>query len=134
VTAALRAIGCEVREVRHVERIADAARVLRPKLVIIGFVADASIAAMAAIAELQKRDARLPIIVIVSGGSEAVAVAAFRAGVRDYFGDPLDGASLAASARRYLSDTEPHPSPVRASDAPPATIAPLIAPDGSPTI
>jgi DNA-binding NtrC family response regulator len=130
VIAALAQIGCEVHAVPRLERIAHDTRLLRPNLVIIGFSADASAIAFAAIAELQTRHPRLPIVVIVSAGSEAVAVSAFRAGVKDYFCDPLDHAGVVASARRWLAAGEHNRSADRVSDGPPATTVSLIATNG----
>jgi ActR/RegA family two-component response regulator len=127
VASALARAGYDVRVAERLERIAHDARVLRPDLVIIGFSPDASAAALAAIAELQKRDPRLPILVIVSGGSEALAVSAFRMGVKDYFCDPLDVASVEASARRCLATAGPD----RTSDGSPAAATPLIAGNGA---
>jgi DNA-binding NtrC family response regulator len=127
--AALAQIGCDVHAVQHFDRIAHDARLLRPSLVIMGFSAEAAASAMAAITELQTRDPRLPILVIVSAGSESVAVSAFRAGVKDYFCDPPDCAAVVASARRWLASDEHNGAGDRASDSA-ATKAPLIATNG----
>ena len=45
-------------------------------------------AAVAAVQTLRARDAELPIVLTVSGGSEAIAVAALRSGVNDYVPTP----------------------------------------------
>jgi DNA-binding NtrC family response regulator len=116
-----------VQTVSTVDRMAHDARLLRPSLVLISFAADAAAPALAVIADLQRRERRVPVIVIVSGGSEAFAVAAFKAGVADYFRDPVDVSTVAAGAR-VLLDAGGSASPRETEGS--ITAGPLIAPHG----
>jgi DNA-binding NtrC family response regulator len=45
----------------------------------------------------------LAIVLVAASGSEALAVAALRAGVRDYFSEPYDGGAVVASIRRLTA-------------------------------
>ncbi|MEX1157733.1 MAG: response regulator [Thermomicrobiales bacterium] len=65
------------------------------------------------LARLHQRDPDLPVIMISGAGSESVAVAAFRAGVRDYIPKQTGFAGTVASQLRYLLQSE--------STGPPAT-------------
>jgi YesN/AraC family two-component response regulator len=49
----------------------------------------------------------IPVIVLARRGSEALCAAAFRAGARDYFSDPLDAGSLARAIRRIVARGAP---------------------------
>ena len=70
---------------------------------------------------IRRRDAHVAIILVSTRGSEALAVAALRAGVTDYFASPIAGDELAERVRRELS-------PRRAVNARVAAVAgpPLI--------
>jgi DNA-binding NtrC family response regulator len=66
-------------------------------------------AAVAAAQTLRARDAELPIVLTVSGGSEAIAVAALRSGVNDYVPTPAAEGEL----RGVLARWRPRPPPPR---------------------
>jgi len=57
---------------------------------------------------LTRLDPPLPIILVTADGSEALAVAALRAGVKDYFSQPFSSAEFIAAVDRLSSN---HPSP-----------------------
>jgi DNA-binding NtrC family response regulator len=82
-------LGCDARSYERVVPVLDAVRTL---------------------------DAPPPVLLIVEDGSEALAVAALRAGVADYLHYPVDGRELCASLRRCVgrdgapvSASAPHP-------------------------
>jgi DNA-binding NtrC family response regulator len=84
----------------------DAAR-LRPDLAVLPVCGGASHAAFATVERLHAADRALPIIFVTSTGSEALLLAALRAGVQDYFCNPLDSGALAASVRRLVCVAPP---------------------------
>lgn len=57
---------------------------------------------------LTRLEPRLPIILVTADGSEALAVAALRAGVKDYFSQPISSAEFIAAVDR-LSSNRPSP-------------------------
>ena len=102
VSATLTAAGCAVHSCADLAALAsDSARV-EPDLVIVAFESGTAAAALAATAALRARDRRVPIVVIVAGGSEDIAIAALRAGVTDYVRDPVDPDALTTTVRRCL--------------------------------
>src|SRR5262249_6694658 len=58
--------------------------------------------ALAVVERLHGYDRRLPIVLVATSGSEALAVAALRAGVADYYSEPIDYHSFAAGVTRCL--------------------------------
>jgi DNA-binding NtrC family response regulator len=101
--AAARAAGCEVAELSGYSEAVAAWRRLQPALVVLGIAAvdEGAAAILTALRELERR---LPIIVVVSAGSEASAVLALRAGVKDYFHEPLVEAALTDAMQRCLAN------------------------------
>ena len=67
-------------------------------------------AAIARIAELRKHDPGAAILLIVGGGSEALAVAALRAGVKDYLPEPALVEHVLTAIERNLAVAESIPS------------------------
>jgi DNA-binding NtrC family response regulator len=68
--------------------------------------------AMAFIARLRAVEPFVPVIVVADCSSEALAVAAIKAGVNDYFGEPVDQGAMVVSLRnltgtRSVLDDEP---------------------------
>jgi DNA-binding NtrC family response regulator len=100
--AAALSLGCEVAELAAFAEAVSVARRLHPALVVVGCNAVDDEGA-AVLAELRELERRLPIIVVVRLGSEASAVAALRAGVKDYFHEPFVDAALADAMRRCLT-------------------------------
>jgi DNA-binding NtrC family response regulator len=109
VSAAL-AADCAVHESAQISDLSiDACRV-HPAVVIIGFAIPESSEVLAAIERLHAADRRLSVVLVTNGGSEDIAIAALRAGVKDYLREPLDTRALAACVRRCLaSDVSRHP-------------------------
>jgi DNA-binding NtrC family response regulator len=99
--AALAGIDCTVQHVELGQLAAQASR-LNPNLVIVALAAGAGPDPFTAITELHARDRRLPILGVVTSGSERLAVSALRAGIKDYFHEPIDWQAVAASARRCV--------------------------------
>ncbi len=54
--------------------------------------------------QIRQRSRRVPLILVASDSSEQLAIAALKAGVNDYFKDPLSFPELEASIGRYLVD------------------------------
>ena len=125
----LSAPACEPREVARFSEVVAVTRHIRPGAVLIAFSRRQEGEAFRAIAHLREHDRRLPIVVVVDEGSEALAVRALRAGVTDYFGEPVEGGELAASVRRALAEVAPAPRPGGVA-GPPAR-PPFVAVSGS---
>jgi len=98
--------GCEIRHVLSATATLEAVKRLRPALVFMGLSPGQERDVFEAVDKLRQRDRRLPILLAVDGGSELVAVEALRRGVKDYFPEPIDGATVTASARRCLAAGE----------------------------
>ena len=129
VSAALAASGCAVHSCADLAALAsDSARV-HPDLVIVAFESRSAAAALAATDALRARDRCVPIVFIVAGGSEDLAIAAIRAGVTDYVRDPVDADTLTTAVRRYLETTAPRSS-TALSKPPPGALAALIGSSG----
>ena len=77
----------------------------RPDLTVIAAATDAD-AAIARIAELRKHDPGAAVLLIVGGGSEALAVAALRAGVKDYLTEPAVVAQIVTAIEHNLAVTD----------------------------
>jgi DNA-binding NtrC family response regulator len=106
LATAVARVGCAVRRVADPRRLTLEARGCVLHLAVVGFAAHEERAALEAIVRLREIDRRLPVLVVADRGSEEVAVAALRVGAKDYFHEPLDLASFAASARRCLMAVE----------------------------
>jgi DNA-binding NtrC family response regulator len=127
LAAAVASLGCDIREFLSPAEIVDAVGRLRPDLVLIGFLATGEQDVFAAVEQLRRADRRLPILLAVRGGSEAVAIGALRRGVKDYFAEPLDTMVVAASVRRCLSARDNRRAEDRGAGLPKAARAgPLI--------
>jgi DNA-binding response OmpR family regulator len=55
--------------------------------------------------QIRRRDRRFPIILVTAHGSEALAVAALRAGVKDYFKQPFSPKEFVAAVNRCISES-----------------------------
>jgi DNA-binding NtrC family response regulator len=105
VSAAPAAAGCAVHVSAHLSDLAPDSGRLHPDLIIIAFESMLANAALAESEKLHAVDRRLPIIFVVAGGSEDIAVAALRVGVKDYLREPLDDDALTSTVRRCLEST-----------------------------
>ncbi len=83
-----------------------------PSLVVIGCDRASASAALASVRALRTRDERLPIILAVADGSEALAIEALRAGVSDYVNSPVSEPELTTRLTRW------RPRPVGDASAP----------------
>jgi len=92
-----------------------------PTLVVIGVSRHQASVAWSAIGRLRERDRRLPVIVVTDEGSEEIAVAALRAGVKDYFCEPIDWARFTDRLRRCLGERDRNGAPPRIHAGTPST-------------
>ena len=60
--------------------------------------------------EIRKGNSTIPLILITHDSTEALAIAALKLGINDYFKQPVSFDELAASVRRCLSDLSFHAS------------------------
>jgi DNA-binding NtrC family response regulator len=72
---------------------------------IVGCRGDSAFEALAFISRLREEHPFLPIVMLVEHSSEAVAIAAIKAGVNDYFPLPVDTAALVRSLRSLTGTT-----------------------------
>lgn len=61
--------------------------------------------------QIRQKDKRIPLIMVAEQSSEALAIAALKAGVNDYFTPPFTGDELITSIQRCLPDFFPSFSP-----------------------
>jgi len=101
--AALKDAGCTVSGCNRLSELTVEARRLRPDLVVVEFNAPDAGKALRAVQELRCQDRRLQFVFLTDDGSEATLLGALRAGVKDYFREPVDPAALLASVRRCLA-------------------------------
>jgi len=78
---------------------------LQPCVVIIAFDSLLANAVLVETDKLHAIDRRLAVIFIVASGSEDIAIAAVRSGVKDYLREPLDLDALTSTVRRCLEST-----------------------------
>jgi len=113
LTTVLATAGYQIRDVTGLQSLADMARSSSPAIVFIGASPPDEREALAAVENLHAVDRRLPIVFVVADGSEALAIAALRAGVKDYFTEPLNEPALAASIARHLAKARRWPDDQR---------------------
>src|ERR1043165_2751869 len=75
---------------------------LKPSIVLIEATSEHSEGALAAARTLRAADARLPIVLLAHTGSEALAIAALRAGFSDYVKGIPDADALASLLARWM--------------------------------
>ncbi len=97
---------CAVHESARISDLPADAQRLQPAVVIIGFAGAESHDVLATIDRLHAMDRRLSVVVATATGSEDTAVAALRAGVKDYLRDPFDADALGAAVRHCLASAE----------------------------
>jgi DNA-binding NtrC family response regulator len=102
VVSALADAGLESREVAIVAAVRNATAELDPTLVVLAFDGPSSSDALATVGQLRRADPRLPIVVIVTHSSEALAIAALRAGATDYLAEPFAEGALVEALRRCV--------------------------------
>jgi DNA-binding NtrC family response regulator len=101
LAASLRARGMQVVDTTLALVVAAVVR-HRASLVILGASHHEEDAAIGAAITLRAGDERLPIVLIVQSGSEALAVAALRAGIKEYLKKPCGAADVAAVVANRL--------------------------------
>ena len=81
--------GIEVMEASSNHAIPECVETNSPSLLILGAPQPNGTDALEIAEQIRKRDRRFPIILVTAEGSEALAVAALRAGLKDYFREPF---------------------------------------------
>jgi DNA-binding NtrC family response regulator len=117
----------DVRSVNALSSLRDRRAAPHPALVVIAFGLDDEREAFAAVADLRGADPRIRVVLIAQHSTEAVAVAALRAGASDYFAEPVADAPIAASVRRQI----PSAGAAAAGSRPAGPASPLIGPSAS---
>jgi DNA-binding NtrC family response regulator len=107
--------GCSVRETASVGDVPSICRAVQPRALLVGCDDRGFAAALGVVAPVRVLDPAPSILLIVENGSEAMAVAALRAGVHDYLRHPVDRTELRASLTRVAS---PRAIPVPTSGSP----------------
>ena len=91
--------------------VATAAASIDRAVVVIGFSSSQADAVFAGVDRVRRANHRIPIVVVAADSSEALAVAALRSGVTDYFREPIDYDAIAGSVGRALAHAhEPAPA------------------------
>jgi DNA-binding NtrC family response regulator len=108
---ALRHAGFALIETTHRESV-ERLRIRSAAAAVVSCGRDDGADAMAFIARLRAVEPFVPVIVVADCSSEALAVAAIKAGVNDYFGEPVDQGAMVVSLRnltgtRSVLDDEP---------------------------
>jgi DNA-binding NtrC family response regulator len=96
----LGAVPCEPLEAATTANLSQWLNSPRPRVILLNFCGHQDAIRTALL--VHDLDQRLPLILVVAQGSEELAVAAFRAGVTDYFHMPGDESALWESLRRLL--------------------------------
>jgi DNA-binding NtrC family response regulator len=109
IVSALSAEGCDAIEIASLDAVLGAAEQRQPQLAVLAFSAASASEVLALAARLRQRHAQLPIVVVVRGSTEAVAIAALRAGATDYLIDPFAADAVAATLRRCRVAGAPRP-------------------------
>jgi DNA-binding NtrC family response regulator len=109
--------GCEVFEALDTADIFRFAQRQRPDLIILGPFGDGAWDILHIAQQIRRAERAVPLILIAAHSSEALAIAALRAGIADYFKYPLACGELAASITRCLSGTPLHQSSSRCETA-----------------
>jgi DNA-binding NtrC family response regulator len=92
--------GCAVREAASVGDVPSICRAIQPGALVVGCDDRGFAAALGIVAAVRRLDPAPAVLLVVENGSEALAVAALRAGVHDYLRHPVAGTELGASLSR----------------------------------
>jgi len=101
--------GFEVIEASGNELILNSRHTCSPHLLVLESCHKDGENALHLVQRLTELDSPLPIILITTDGSEALAVAALRAGVKDYFSHPFSPTKFIAAVDRLCSNHPPPP-------------------------
>ncbi|MGH8510156.1 MAG: sigma-54-dependent transcriptional regulator, partial [Gammaproteobacteria bacterium] len=120
--------GAKVLEASSHPAILECFEAHSPRLLILESPRHDGTSALEIVARIRNRDRRFPIILVTCQGSEALAVAALRLGLKDYFQEPFSCEEFAAAVNRCVLDRPPPASCTknRSSVACPADRQPLI--------
>ena len=121
IDAMASAAGFTVEAIGDVSQSVSLCCVLQPKALLVACDESTRDSALRAVADNRSSAPGLPVLLIVEHGSEALAVAALRAGVTDYLRYPLDRQELIASLTRWL-----HRAPAPASSTAPGGRSVLV--------
>jgi DNA-binding NtrC family response regulator len=120
--------GAEVLEASNHAAILACLDANRPRLLVLESSRHDGQGTLEIVEQIRKRDRRFPIILVTSQGSEALAVAALRSGLKDYLQQPFSSEDFIAAVNRCILDRSPQPSCTknRSSVACPADRQPFI--------
>jgi DNA-binding NtrC family response regulator len=99
--------GVEVLEASSNPAILECLRNSSPHLLILESPQNNGTDTLEIAGQIIRCDRRFPIILVTAHGSEALAVAALRAGVKDYFKQPFSPEEFIATINRCISDRLP---------------------------
>ena len=102
-----------VRTVPLLASCPESVRALKPAVVLIGITPADARQVFSIIEQIRADNPHLAVVLLATGGSEALAVSALRAGVADYFSEPFDEPALAASVQRLLHGAARFPAATR---------------------
>ena len=101
--------GAKVLEASSHHAILQCFEAHSPRLLILESPRDDGTGAFEIVAQIRDRDRRFPIILVTCQGSEALAVAALRSGLTDYFQHPFSFQEFFAAVNRCIMDGASQP-------------------------
>jgi DNA-binding NtrC family response regulator len=102
--------GCDVFEALSAVDVLRFAQHQRADLVVLGPFGYGTWDELHTAQQIRQVDRRVPLILIPAHSTEALAIAALRAGINDYFTLPLVFEELESSVKRCLTGVRPHAS------------------------
>jgi len=96
--------GAKVLEASSHHAILECFEAHSPRLLILESPRHDGTGALEIVAQIRNRDRRFPIILVTCQGSEALAVAALRSGLKDYFQQPFSFQEFFAAVNRCIID------------------------------
>ena len=94
--------GAKVLEASSHPAILESLEAHSPRLLILESPRQDGTGALEIVAQIRNRDRRFPIILVTCQGSEALAVAALRSGLKDYFQQPFSSQEFFAAVNRCI--------------------------------
>ena len=101
--------GAKVLEASNHHAILQCFEAHSPRLLILESPRDDGTGAFEIVAQIRNRDRWFPIILVTCQGSEALAVAALRSGLKDYFQHPFSFQDFFAAVNRCIRDRASQP-------------------------
>ncbi len=108
VRALLRAQGCDVFEACNAIEACRLAQHQRPGLIILGPFGNGAWDELQTAQQIRQTHGSVPLILIPTHSTEAMAIGALRTGINDYFKLPLVFDELESSIKRYLVGNRSH--------------------------